>query len=354
MQAIPEAKLLYAGYQWNLRIDPFFAFGPVRATPLAEITSPAPRRLLAWREGVKFAFASLPAPGTLSLVFSDLLLDFFAVANPAPPALLYLVQDFHPGSDAGSFRRLVDYFAAKGDAFAVSVRMNSPLPAGSEPMPAEQFFDSLRYAQAHGGRVVLRPETGAVQVRGLLEAGLVPLACELPAGSKRPARPLQGIAYGTALGRAEAAGPAGTSQAVTASSLLAGAGNALLVPLNVDPANGSTAARGIAAEVGELARLRGTIAGVVIPAWYPFQKMRDAVDAARDAGLPGVDLAAAPHWIKTDTEVITGKNTRRFVQLPGGSSEQMLFDENFRRIGGGRAEQRGGVAATATLLGSDR
>jgi hypothetical protein len=351
-QALREARVKYARGEWSLTLDPFVAAGTAPADPLAVVTSPAPRRYLAWRDGTKFAFASLPVPGGVSLIFSDLLLDFYAVRTPAPAALVYLVQDFHPGCDAGAFRRLVDYFAARGDRFAVSVRLKPPASSGASAMPDRQFFEALRYAQTHGGRVVLRPEMSSEEVRRLVDEGVVPLAGELPSGSNRPSRPFRDISFGTALGRIEAAGPKGAGLTVSASSVMPGPNQTLVIPLNVDPASASTGARGIAAEVADLARLRGTIAGVVIPAWFPFQEMRDAVDEARRSGLRGADLAAAPNWINTDQAIITGKNVRRAFSVPGGSSaERVMFDGKLQRMA-----QSGGETpmATAILLHQER
>ena len=351
-QPIRDARVRYAGAEWTMSLDPFAAISAVPADALAVVISPAPRRYLAWRDGTKFAFATLPVPGAVSLILSDVLLDFYAVRQTPPPALVYLVQDFHPGCDAGAFRRLVDYLAARGDRFAVSVRLKPPAPSGAAPMADAQFFEALRYAQTHGGRVVLRPEISAEQVRLLLDEGVVPLACELPSGMKRPPRALQGISFGTALGKIEAPGPKGAAQVLSASSVMNGQDEVMIIPLNVDPASASTSARGIAVEVAELARLRGTMAGVVIPAWFPFQKMRDAVDEARRSGLRGVDLAAAPNWIKTDQAIVTGRNVRRAFSVPGGSSaERVTFDGNFQRMaqGGGEAPM-----ATAILLHQER
>jgi hypothetical protein len=191
-----------------------------------------------------------------------------------------------------------------------------------------------------------------VQVRPLLDAGVVPLACELPGGGNRPSRPLQGISFGTALGKIEAAGPKGSAQAVTVSSIMAGEDHALVIPLNVDPGSASTTERGIAAEVSDLASLRGTMAGVVVPAWFPFQKMRDAVDEARRSGLRGTDLSGAPNWIKTDQAIITGNNVHRAFSVPGGTSAQRVsFDGTFQRVGQGRGEA---AVATAILLHQER
>lgn len=351
-QPVRDARVRYAGADWTMNLDPFVAISAVPADPLAVVISPAPRRYLAWRDGTKFAFATLPVPGAVSLMFSDVLLDFYAVKQTPPAALVYLVQDFHPGCDDGAFRRLVDYLAARGDRFAVSVRLKPPAASSATPMPNAQFFEALRYAQTHGGRVVLRPEVSAEQVRLLLDEGVVPLACELPSGTKRPPRALQGISFGTALGKIEAPGPKGAAQVVSASSVMNGQDELMIIPLNVDPASASTSARGIAVEVAELARLRGTIAGVVIPAWFPFQKMRDAVDEARRSGLRGADLAVAPNWIKTDKAIVTGRNVRRAFSVPGGSSaERVTFDGSFQRMaqGGGEAPM-----ATAILLHQER
>lgn len=349
-QSLTNARVSYAGIEWKAVLDPFVEVGRASRPSLAEVVSPSPRRVLAWREGRRFAFAALPTPGAASLILSDLLLDFYGVEEPAPAALVYLVQDFHPGSDARAFRRLVDYFAARDDRFAVSVRLKPPL-ADTVVMEDDAFFEALRYAQAHGGRIVLRPEVGGSDVKSLVQAGLVPLACELPSGGTRPARPLPGIGYGTALGKIEAPGPKGTAQAVSASSVMGGEESTLVIPLNIDPGLASTAERGIAAEVRELSRLRGTMAGVVIPAWHPFQKMRDAVDAARQSGLRGADLATAPNWIKTAEAIITGSQVRRGFSLPGGTAaERVAFDRNFRRMGQGEKLPQGEAAAATALL----
>jgi hypothetical protein len=42
----------------------------------------------------------------------------------------------------------------------------------------------------------------------------------------------------------------------------------------------------VAERIRGIASMRGGVAGVVIPAWLPFQSMRDIADAARSSGVP--------------------------------------------------------------------
>ena len=46
-------------------------------------------------------------------------------------------------------------------------------------------------------------------------------------------------------------------------------------------------------QVRDIVSFRGAVAGVVIPAWLPFQSMRDVVDAARSSGVLAIDPVAA-------------------------------------------------------------
>jgi len=41
--------------------------------------------------------------------------------------------------------------------------------------------------------------------------------------------------------------------------------------------------------IGQIARLRGGVAGIVMPAWLPFQHLRDLVDACLQSALPVID-----------------------------------------------------------------
>ena len=46
-------------------------------------------------------------------------------------------------------------------------------------------------------------------------------------------------------------------------------------------------------QVRDIVAFRGSVAGVVIPAWMPFQSMRDVVDAARSSGVTAIDPVSA-------------------------------------------------------------
>ena len=47
--------------------------------------------------------------------------------------------------------------------------------------------------------------------------------------------------------------------------------------------------RAVRAQVRRIVSFRGGVAGLVVPAWLPFQSMRDLVDAAREVQAPVAD-----------------------------------------------------------------
>jgi hypothetical protein len=48
-------------------------------------------------------------------------------------------------------------------------------------------------------------------------------------------------------------------------------------------------------QVRDIVSFRGGVAGIAIPAWLPFQSMRDLADAARSVGVASLDpLTAVP------------------------------------------------------------
>jgi hypothetical protein len=51
----------------------------------------------------------------------------------------------------------------------------------------------------------------------------------------------------------------------------------------------------IRTQVRDIIPFRGAVAGIVIPAWLPFQSMRALADAARSFGIAPIDpLTAVP------------------------------------------------------------
>ena len=83
--------------------------------------------------------------------------------------------------------------------------------------------------------------------------------------------------------------PDSEPEAFEASTALKLPGGGTLFPENVRGGVDGQALEILADHVRDIGLIRGGIAGVVVPAWMPFQSMRDIVDAARSAGVPAGD-----------------------------------------------------------------
>lgn len=281
-EALPKGQLVYLGSEWSASVDPFFPVEVDASKVLARVGAPGSEKPLCWRSGNRIGFAALPSSPLLSMVFSDVLLDLFAPANAAPPALLFIVRDFNPSCSAESLRRLTDYFSHLGIPFAVTTQMRD-LPGGTEPMPREEFLGALEYASTHGGRIFLRGGEGMKDA-----AKFDPIK---PCGIEEPDQP---DATALQIGRptyARIPDEPDTPFFIHAPMRLPGGG--WLWPANVRGGMDGALLTDIRRQVREIVAFRGSVAGVVIPAWMPFQSMRDVVDAALSSGVMAIDPVAA-------------------------------------------------------------
>jgi len=287
--ALPNAVVPYRNIKWKLPIDPYF---PGPAKPGVALATPdGGSRPLIWRSGERFGFGALPGAAPLARMLSDFLLDFYGVGKPPAGGLFFAIQNFHPGSDAGAFRRMVDYLYARGNRFVVSTQIEG-VPGGENLMPRETFLDALKYAQAHGGQVILRGAVASSATPAAFSgAGLAPIGWELPdgGGNEPPASVVQdrsGCLLGNLL-----ADPDETGSPFPADTILFSREGRTVLPLNVNPPTGaSDNLRMVAENVTQIAALRDGVAGVAVPAWLPFQQMRDIVDAARSAGMENLSI----------------------------------------------------------------
>ena len=281
-EALAKGQLVYLGSEWPASVDPYFPVQVDSSKVLARIISSGRAQPLCWRSGNRLGFAALPSSPPLSMVFSDALLDIFGQANTSPPALLFIVRDFNPSCSAESLRRLTDYFAHHGIPFAVTTQMRD-LPGETEPIPREEFLAALEYASSHGGRIFLRGGEGLKEA-----AKFDPVK---PCGIEEPDQPDSSALQ---IGRPTYARTPDEPHSpffIHAPMRLPGGG--WMWPANVRGGLDG----GLVAEVRKQARdivsFRGAVAGVVIPAWLPFQSMRDIVDAARSSGVMAIDPVAA-------------------------------------------------------------
>ena len=281
-EALAKGKLIYLGSEWSASVDPYFPVEVDASKVLARVGPAGKEVPLCWRSGNRIGFAALPSSPPLSMVFSDVLLDVFGPANNSPPALLFIVRDFNPSCSAESLRRLTDYFAHHRIPFAVTTQMRD-LPEGTEPMPREEFLGALEYASSHGGRIFLRGGEGLKDA-----AKFEPIK---PSGIEEPDQPDTSALQ---IGRPTYARiPEEPNSPFFIHAPMRLPGGGWMWPANVRGGVDGELLADIRKQVRDIVAFRGSVAGVVIPAWMPFQSMRDVVDAARSCGVTAIDPVAA-------------------------------------------------------------
>jgi hypothetical protein len=279
-EARGEGAVRYLGTRWAARVDPWFPVKVDSARILAAVVSGQREWPLCFRFGNRFGFAALPSDPPLSMVFSDVLVDFYEIPEPPAASILFVVEDFHPGCSASSMRRLVDYFSHQGIPFAVSTQMQS-LPEGVEPMTQEEYFETLRYAESHGGRIFLKGGEGTDSSLKYLEAGLTPAGVADAVQADPSAIHIGRIFYRRTPGEEPVPFPLHTPLRLE--------NGGWLWPANVRGGLDGVHHDVVRSQVRRIVSFRGGLAGVVIPAWLPFQSMRDLIDAARSVEVSVAD-----------------------------------------------------------------
>lgn len=281
-ESLAKGQLVYLGSEWSASVDPYFPVEVDASKVLARMISSGREEPLCWRSGNRIGFAALPSSPPLSMVFSDALLDIFGVTNTASPALLFIVRDFNPSCSAESLRRLTDYFAHYGIPFAVTTQMRD-LPSGTEPIPREEFLGALEYASSHGGRIFLRGGEGLKEAKRL-----EPIKTW---GIEEPDQPDPAALQ---IGRPTyARTPEDPHSPFFIHAPMRLPGGGWMWPANVRGGLDGGLIAEIRKQVRDIVSFRGAVAGVVIPAWLPFQSMRDLVDAARSSGVSAIDPVTA-------------------------------------------------------------
>jgi hypothetical protein len=279
-EGLGGCEIRYHGSRWPARVDPWFPVQVDSSRVLAAVLSGERDLPLAFRDENRFGFSALPADPPLSMVFSDVLMDFYGAGDSPAASLLFVVDDFHPGCDAGALRRLVDYFSHLGLPFAVGAQAQR-VPEGVELMPEEEFFETLRYARARGGRIFMQGAEAMEASRKFREAGLEPVGMADSAASDPAA-----IQIGRIFIRRI---PGSDPVPFFLHTPLRLAKGGWLWPANVRGGLDGEHLDAVRSQVRRIVSFRGGVAGVVVPAWLPFQSMRDLVDAGRSTGVPVVD-----------------------------------------------------------------
>lgn len=282
--ALTSGELVYSGSEWPARVDPYFRMEVASANVLARVVIAGRSDPLCWREGNRIGFAALPSSPPLSMIFSDALIDLFDPSLPTSPAVLFIVRDFNPSCSAESLRRLTDYFSHHGIPFAVTAQMRD-LPEGTEPMPREEFLATLAYAESHGGRIFIRGGEGMKDA-----ANFAPIKVS---GIEEPRQPDPAALQ---IGRpAYARTPDEPASPMFIHAPMRLSGGGWIWPSNVRGGLDGDLLTDIRRQVRDIVSFRGGVAGIAIPAWLPFQSMRDLADAARSVGVASLDpLTAVP------------------------------------------------------------
>lgn len=276
---LEKTKLNYRGAEWTLRVDPFYGEPRSGARVLAAATTFKGTTPLAWKVGNRMAFAALPTDAPLSMLFSDVLLDFYGVSQEATPAMVFVIQDYNPSCNPAALRRLVDLFESLKMPFVVTAQMKE-VPPGVEITPRDEFLDGLRYAQAHGGRVFLRGGNGPERVEAFGKEGI------RVEGTEDTPFVASGLEVGNAfVQRIPGEAPVPYASAVPLRLPEGG----WLLPANVHAGLDGAANAEILKMIRGISSLRGGLAVVLIPAWMRFQDMMVAVETARSSSLPVID-----------------------------------------------------------------
>ena len=276
---LEKTKLSYRGAEWTLRVDPFYGEPRSGVRILAATSTSKGTQPLAWKAGSRTGFATLPTDAPLSMVFSDVLLDFYGVGQEATPAMVFVIQDYNPSCSPAALRRLVDFFESQKMPFVVTAQMKE-VPPGVEITPREEFLDGLRYAQAHGGRVFLRGGNGPERMEVFRKEGI-----RVEGTEDTPS-----IASGLEVGSAFVQRIPGEAPVPYASAVpLRLPEGGWLLPPNVHAGMDGAANAELLKMIRGISSLRGGLAVVVIPAWMRFQDMLAAVETARSSSLPVID-----------------------------------------------------------------
>ena len=167
-----------------------------------------------------------------------------------------------------------------GLPFAVGAQAQR-VPEGVEPMPEEEFFETLRYVHARGGRIFMQDAEAMAASKKFREAGLEPVGIA-NAVSPDPAAIQIGRIF---IQRVPGSDPV----PFFLHTPLRLAKGGWLWPANVRGGLDGEHLDTVRSQVRRIVAFRGGVAGVVVPAWLPFQSMRDLVDAGRSTGVPVVD-----------------------------------------------------------------
>jgi hypothetical protein len=374
------SNIVYRGKTWH---GPVYPWMPVRLASnansrvLMTVQDQAQARPLAWQFSNVTFVATVPLWGTVSHLFSDLLLDFFEV-NQIPESRLFLrLEDYHAHSNHGDFQRAADYLHARKIPYLVALTpvWRDPEFGMIENLDSNaEFVTALRYAQQRGGRLVMkgctydgsklefwdtrfdRPVPGeSVEqyrnrlhdgVRLMFKHGLFPLAWETPASAaSRSAYTAVAEVFSTAVERLQLSDTTARESYVTSAPTIDRYGRWIL------PENGgyalmtsSNAFDTIQENLDVITSLRGTVAGCYIHCYQPLTRITALVDLLESYKLSFLDLADLDNAVQLPGALLLSGNARKTIEL----QEAELQARSFDRSGNQLAHEREGQPYTGT------
>jgi uncharacterized protein YdaL len=371
-------NVVYRGKTWNTPVYPWI---PVRllsnatSRVLMTIQEQGQPRPLAWQLSNTTFVATVPLWGTISYLFTDLLLDFFQVKDIPESRVFLRLEDYSAQSDHGELRRAADYLYARKIPFMVAMTPSwrDPEFGMIENLDANpEFLSGLRYAQQRGGRLIMkgcvldgnkpefwdnrldRPAAGesVEQYRGriqesvqlMLKHGLFPLAWETP-GSAASRNAYSAIAdvFSTAVERLQLSDTTSRESYVTSAPTVDRYGR-IIVPENGGYVlmTASNILEAVQENLDGITSLRGTVAGCYIHCYQPLARTMALVNLLESYKLPFVDLGQMDNAVQLPGALLLTGNAQRTIELQNVLVQRKSFD----RSGAALAHEREGQPYT--------
>jgi uncharacterized protein YdaL len=371
---VPAETITYQGTNWSetftlwipARIPAIETNSVILSVPM-ESDGKTSSQPVAWKTAHVTFVTALPTLTANCALFSDLLLDFYAVAAQPRGVVCIRIDGYHCRQDHQEFRRLVDCLADRGHPFIVGVipafydaQKDKVLNLDTQP----EFVAALRYAQQRGGRLVMQgylhankgrtgqePEfwnalsdtalagDNADYVRQRIEAGLrqffakglFPIGWETPRYAASRANYAEFARYfSTAVERIQLS-DATAQENFAGTACAADDHGRLIVPENLGVITGLRGAQlRIQARAEVVSRLRGTISLCSFPAYLSENKLAQAVTLLEQLRVPFLDLADGNHWVQSSDMLLLTGNASRTVNLNNARIRWQAFDRKGR------------------------
>lgn len=358
------SNVVYRGKSWGVPVYPWIPVRlPSNATSrvLMTVQDQGQARPLAWQLGNTTFVATVPLWGTLSYLFTDLLLDFFAVKDIPESRVFLRLEDYNAQSDHGEFRRAADYLYARKIPFMVAMTPSwrDPEFGMIENLDSNaEFVSGLRYAQQRGGRLVMkgcildgnklefwdtrldRPAQGEsvdqyrarIQegVQLMLKHGLFPLAWETPgAAASRNAYSAIGEVFSTAVERLQLSDTTSRESYVTSAPTIDRHGR-FIVPENGGyvQMTASNALEAVRENLDAITSLRGTVAGCYIHSYQPLARTMALVNLLESYKLAFVDLGEMDNAVQLPDALLLSGKAQKTIDLQNALVQKKSFDRS--------------------------